>query len=88
MYKSGVWIKSKSLGASKLLSIIFSKPLPIEQIKKVCGTIPKNVANKKLCGFTLNIHGNTLDIANGMPPINLYTNKQSNSDFLNLTSKF
>ena len=34
-----------------------------------------NEAQKKLNGFTLNIHGNTFEIANGIPPINLYINK-------------
>ena len=48
---------------------------PVEQIKKICGSIPKNVAQKKLIILTLNMHGNTLDIAKGIPPINLYINK-------------
>ena len=62
-------------GGSKFFSIIFSTPLPIEQIKKICGSIPKNVAQKKLIILTLNIHGNTLDIAKGIPPMNLYASK-------------
>ena len=51
--------------------IIFSKPLPIDLIKKICGKIPINVAQKKLNVFTLNIQGNTFAIAKGIPPINL-----------------
>ena len=68
-------IKSIIFGGSRFFSIIFSSPLPIEQIKKICGSMPRNVAQKKLNIFTLNIHGNTFDIANGIPPINLYTNR-------------
>jgi hypothetical protein len=59
------------LGASKFLSINFSKPLPIEQIKKSDGMIPIKVAQKKFCILTLKIHGNTFDIAKGIPPTNL-----------------
>ena len=64
-------IKSIIFGASKFWPIIFSRPLPIEQIKKSCGKIPTKVAQKKLVNFTLKIQGNTLDIAKGIPPINL-----------------
>ena len=35
------------------------------------GIMPKKVDQKKLCTFTLNIHGNTQLIAHGIPPINL-----------------
>ena len=63
------------LGASKFSSIIFSNPFPMEHIKKIWGRIPIKVAQKKLNVFTLNIQGNTFDIANGIPPINLYINK-------------
>ena len=66
------------LGASKFWSIIFSIPLPIEQIKKAWGSIPINVAKKKFDILTLNMHGNTFDIANGMPPMNLYISKYKN----------
>jgi hypothetical protein len=58
-------------GGSKFSFIIFSKPVPIEHIKKSDGIIPMNVAQKKLNTFTLNIQGNTLDNAKGNPPINL-----------------
>ena len=51
--------------------MIFSNPLPIEQIKKICGKIPINVAQKKLKTLTLKMHGNTFEIAKGIPPINL-----------------
>tara|TARA_X000000368_G_C22407935_1_gene440538 strand:- start:83 stop:280 length:198 start_codon:yes stop_codon:yes gene_type:complete len=63
------------LGADKFLSIIFSIPLPIEQIKKSGGNIPIKVAQKKLDTLTLKIQGRTLDIAKGIPPTNLYINK-------------
>ena len=62
-------------GGSIFWSIIFSNPLPIEQTKKSCGIIPINVAQKKLKPFTLNMHGNTQLIAQGIPPINLYINR-------------
>ena len=39
---------SEMFGASKLLLIIFSNPLPIEHIKKSWGAIPINVAQKKI----------------------------------------
>ena len=58
-------------GTSEFLSITFSNPLPIEQIKKRDGIIPNRVAKKKLNIFTLNMHGKTLDNANGIPPTNL-----------------
>ena len=51
--------------------MIFSIPLPIEQIRKSEGKMPINVAQKKFIVFTLNIHGNTFDIAKGIPPTNL-----------------
>ena len=63
--------KSIMLGASKFWSINFSTPLPIEQIKKSWGKIPIKVAIKKFVIFTLKIQGNILDIAKGIPPINL-----------------
>ena len=71
MYICGVVIKSISLGASILSSIIFSKPSPNEQIKKIEGISPIKVAQKKLKIFTLNIQGKILEIANGIPPTNL-----------------
>jgi len=58
-------------GGFKFWSIIFSKPFPIEQIKKIWGKIPIKVAQKKLRTLTLKIHGKTFDIAKGIPPINL-----------------
>ena len=64
-------IISKKLGASKFSSMIFSIPLPIEQIRKSEGKMPIKVAQKKFKVFTLNIHGNTFDIAKGIPPTNL-----------------
>ena len=67
----GVNTRSKNLGGAKFFSIIFSSPLPIEQIKKIWGSIPMNVAQKKLKILTLNKHGNTFEIAKGIPPINL-----------------
>ena len=42
-----------------------------EQNKNICGAVPIKVAQKKLIGFTLKIHGNTFDIAKGIPPTNL-----------------
>ena len=68
---SGKKIISMIPGGLKFWSIIFSKPLPIEQIKKTWGQIPIKVAQKKLRTLTLKIHGKTFDIANGMPPIDL-----------------
>ena len=59
------------LGGSKFFSITFSKPLPIETIKKICGIIPIKVAIKKFKVLTLKIQGKTFDIANGIPPTNL-----------------
>lgn len=56
-------------------SITFSRPDPIEQIKKICGNNPMKLAKKKLITLTLNILGNMLDIAKGIPPMNLYINK-------------
>ena len=71
IYISGEISKSTKLGASIFLSIIFSNPFPIEQIKNTDGIIPIKVAQKKLLTFTLNIHGNMFDIAKGIPPTNL-----------------
>ena len=68
---SFVLIKFIILGASRFWLIIFSRPLPIEQIIKSWGKIPNKVAQKKLDVLTLKIHGNTFDIAKGIPPINL-----------------
>ena len=76
------------LGASKFLSIISSNPLPIEITKNIEGTIPKSVDQKKFKTFTLNIHGKTFCIWNGIPPTNLKINKYMNSDFLNFSSSF
>ena len=72
---SGEVTKSLKLGASKFWSMIFSKPLPTEQIKKSDGIIPMKVAQKKLNILTLKIQGNTLDNAKGIPPMNLYTSR-------------
>ena len=71
MYISGDDIKLIIFGASKFWSIIFSNPSPIEHIKKREGIVPIRVAQKKLTFFTSNIHGNTFEIANGIPPTNL-----------------
>ena len=68
---SGEYIKSVILGATKFWSIIFSSPLPIETTKNNAGVIPNNVAKKKLLILTLKMQGNTLEIAKGIPPINL-----------------
>ena len=76
------------LGASRLLSIIFSNPLPIETAKKIWGIIPINVAKKKLFIFTLKIVGIRQLNCQGIPPTKRYTNKYINSDFLNLVSSF
>ena len=64
-------IKSIILGGSKFWSINFSKPLPMETVKNICGNIPIKVAKKKLSILTLNIQGRMFDIAKGIPPINL-----------------
>ena len=64
-------ISSIILGASKFSSISFSRPLPIEQTKKICGSIPIKDAQKKFLVFTLKIQGSTFEIAKGIPPINL-----------------
>ena len=53
----------------------FPNPLPNAHIKKIWGDTPINVAQKKLYVVTLKIHGRTLEIAKGIPPINLYTSK-------------
>ena len=66
---SGERINLSIPGASELLSIIFSIPLPIDTAKKICGTIPINVAKKKLLTFTLNIVGKIQLICQGIPPI-------------------
>lgn len=70
-YISFAVIISKNPGAFICSSIIFSIPLPIEQTKNKDGIIPIIVAKKKFKIFTLNMHGKTLDIAKGIPPINL-----------------
>ena len=62
-------IKSIIDGGSELLSITFSNPSPIEHTINRCGVSPKNVAQKKLNGFTLKMQGKTFDNANGIPPI-------------------
>ena len=87
IYISGVKIKSLNLGASKFWSIIFSNPLPIETSKNIWGIIPRIVAQKKLFTFTLKMHGITFEIIKGIPPMNLYTKRYINSDFLNLISR-
>ena len=68
-YMSGEYIKSTIFGASRFCAIIFSNPLPTDAIKNAWGIIPNNVAQKKFFAFTLNMHGNTLDNAKGIPPI-------------------
>ena len=68
-------INSIKPGASIFSSISFSSPDPIEQSKKICGNSPMKLAKKKLVSLTLNILGNTLDMAKGIPPMNLYINK-------------
>ena len=68
---SGEYIISIILGGSKFWLIIFSRPLPIETTKNICGIIPIKVAKKKLLNLTLKIHGNKFDRAKGIPPINL-----------------
>ena len=62
-------------GATKFWSITFSKPLPIDTTKNTWGIIPRNVDQKKLEIFTLNIHGNKFCKLNGVPPINLKISK-------------
>ena len=71
IYISGEYIKSVIFGAWRFWSITFSIPLPIETTKNIWGVTPINVAKKKLNGFTLKMQGSTLDITNGIPPINL-----------------
>ena len=66
---SGDVIKLINLGASSFLSIIFSKPLPMETAKKIWGIIPKNVAKKKFFIFTLKIVGIRQLSCQGIPPI-------------------
>ena len=71
MYISGekiIWLIS---GVSKFCSIIFSRPLPIETHKNNWGNMPIKVAKKKLWILTLKIHGNTFEIAKGIPPMSL-----------------
>ena len=68
---SGELISCITPGGLIFCSIIFSSPLPIEQTKKSCGITPINVAQKKFKALTLNIHGNTQLIAQGIPPQNL-----------------
>ena len=67
---SGDNTNSKNPGASKLLSINFSIPLPIDTAKNIWGIIPIKVAKKKLTALTLKIVGNKQLICHGMPPIN------------------
>ena len=62
---------SVTLGICELLWIIFSSPLPIETAKKIWGTIPTNVAKKKLDTFTLKRVGKRQLNCHGTPPINL-----------------
>ena len=81
-------IKSITVGGFKFLSIISSRPLPIEITKNNDGIIPNKVDQKKLNILTLNIHGKTFCIWNGIPPTNLNINKYVNSDFLNFSSSF
>jgi len=59
------------LGTSRLLSIIFSNPLPIEATKKIWGTIPIRVAKKKFFILTLNKVGRIQLNCHGIPPQNL-----------------
>ena len=56
-------------GVSKLFSITFSKPDPIETNKKTWGIMPINVAKKKLVILTLKIVGKILLNCHGTPPI-------------------
>ena len=67
---SGENINSKNPGASKLLSINLSMPLPIDTAKNICGIIPIKVAKKKFTALTLKIVGNRQLICQGIPPIN------------------
>jgi len=48
-------INSSNPGASKLLSINFSMPLPIDTAKNICGMIPIKVAKKKFLIINNNI---------------------------------
>ena len=57
-------------GASKLFSIILSKPDPRATQTKSWGHIPIKDPKKKFFIFRLNIVGKILLKANGMPPIN------------------
>ena len=71
------------LGGCKFWFITVSNPLPIETTKKIWGTMPINVARKKLLIFTLKIVGRRQLNCQGTPPIKRYINKYKNSDFLN-----
>ena len=75
IYMTGEYIKSFMLGALRFCWMIFSSPLPIDTIKNICGVIPTNVAKKKFLTFTLKMQGSTLEITNGIPPINLYAKR-------------
>ena len=60
----------KNEGGVVLASIIFSRPLPIETAKKICGIIPMSDAIKKLLTLTLKIVGKRQLNCQGTPPIN------------------
>ena len=81
-------IMSFKLGNSEFLSITFSRPLPIDTAKNICGIIPIKEAKKKFFTFTLKIVGRRQLSCHGIPPTNRYINKYINSEFLNLISRF
>ena len=78
--KSGTYISGEKIisvmpGTSEFWSINFSKPLPIETARKICGIIPISVAKKKLLTLTLKRVGNKQLICHGIPPIKRYISK-------------
>ena len=68
-YISGEKIISVIPGTSEFWSITFSKPLPIETAKNICGIIPIKVAKKKLFTFTLKRVGKRQLNCQGIPPM-------------------
>ena len=62
-------MRSNIEGTSVFSSINFSKPLPIDTTKNICGMMPMNVAIKKLETLTLKIVGKRQLNCQGIPPM-------------------
>ena len=71
---AAVKLKKEGYDVTGVTLRLYNQP-NISKAKSCCAGIDiedaKNVAIKKLKAFTLNTHGKTLDIANGIPPMSL-----------------